>query len=78
MVVVGGATFAGVALAAEAHHEGGAVGALGGAGEGLDAQLVRFGLNTHTHTTQGGQFVVTHTHTVVTSPGDAHLWRGQR
>lgn len=43
------ATFAGVALAAEAHHEGGAVGALGGAGEGLYAQLVRFGLDTQKH-----------------------------
>ena len=42
-------TFAGVALAEEAHHQGAAVGALGGAGEGLDAQLVSFGLQTHTH-----------------------------
>lgn len=47
--VVDVATFAGVALAAEAHHEGGAVGALGGAGEGLNAQLVRFGLDTQKH-----------------------------
>lgn len=44
--VEGVPTFAGVSLAAEAHHEGGAVGALGRAGEGLDAQLVRFGLDT--------------------------------
>lgn len=43
------ATFAGVALAAEAHHKGGAVGTLGGTGEGLDAKLVRFGLNTQKH-----------------------------
>lgn len=40
-------TFAGVALADEAHHQGAAVGALGGAGEGLDAQLVCFGLRAH-------------------------------
>ena len=37
-------TLAGVALADEAHHQGGAVAALRGAGEGLDAELVRFGL----------------------------------
>lgn len=37
------------------------MGALGGAGEGLDAQLVRFGLKTQKK--QGGQFVVKHTHT---------------
>lgn len=39
-------TFAGVSLATEAHHQGGAVGAERGAGERFDAQLVSFGLET--------------------------------
>ena len=43
-------TFAGVSLSNEAHHQRGAVGALGRAGERLDTQLVGFGLHTHTHT----------------------------
>lgn len=37
-------TLAGVALPDEPHHQGGAVAALRGAGEGLDAELVSFGL----------------------------------
>lgn len=37
-------TFAGVSLPDEPHHQGGAVGALGRAGECLDAQLMSFGL----------------------------------
>lgn len=37
-------TFTGVALPAQPDHQGGAVCALGGAGEGLDAQLMRSGL----------------------------------
>lgn len=37
-------TLAGVALADQPHHQGGAVAALRGAGEGLDAELVRFRL----------------------------------
>lgn len=37
-------TLAGVALAEEPHHQGGAVAALSGAGEGLDAELVGSGL----------------------------------
>lgn len=41
-------TFAGVALPHEAHHEGRAVAALRGTGEGLDAQLVGFGLQRRT------------------------------
>lgn len=36
----GALTVAGVALADQPHHQGGAVAALRGAGEGLDAQLV--------------------------------------
>lgn len=41
---VGTLTVAGIALADQAHHQGGAVAALRGAGEGLDAQLVRLWL----------------------------------
>lgn len=37
-------TLTGVALPDEPHHQGGAVATLGGAGEGLDAELVRSGL----------------------------------
>lgn len=37
-------TFTGVSLSEESDHQGGAVCALSGAGEGLDAQLVSFGL----------------------------------
>lgn len=37
-------TLAGVALPDQPHHQGGAVAALRGAGEGLDAELVSFGL----------------------------------
>lgn len=42
----GGVTFAGVSLSDEPHHQRGAVGALGGTGEGLDAELMSFGLQT--------------------------------
>lgn len=41
---VGTLTVAGIALADQAHHQGSAVAALRGAGEGLDAQLVRLWL----------------------------------
>lgn len=37
-------TLAGVALPDQPNHQGGAVAALGGAGEGLDAELVSFRL----------------------------------
>lgn len=40
----GALTVAGIALADQPHHQGGAVAALRGAGEGLDAQLVRLRL----------------------------------
>lgn len=37
-------TFTGIALSDQSNHQGCAVAALGGAGEGLDAELVCFGL----------------------------------